>query len=66
VDPPFNKSYAKKVFEEIKRNNFLGENSIVYLECEKSLDVSFLEDSFTIFKEKSYGEKSYRLLRKII
>lgn len=66
VDPPFNKSYAKKVFDEIKRNNFLVENSIVYLECEKSLDVSFLEDSFTIFREKSYGEKSYRLLRKII
>ena len=66
VDPPFNKSYAKKVFDEIERNNFLVENSIVYLECEKSLDVSFLEDSFTIFKEKSYGEKSYRLLRKII
>ena len=66
VDPPFNKSYAKKVFDEIERNNFLVENSIVNLECDKSFDVSFLEDSFTIFKEKSYGVKSYRSLRKII
>ena len=65
VDPPFNKKYVVKIFERLDRIKFVDENSTIYLECEKSLDINIIEDSYKVYKEKFFGDKSYRLLRKV-
>ena len=65
VDPPFNKKYVVKIFEKLNRIKFVDESSTIYLECEKNLDINIIEDAYKVYKEKFFGDKSYRLLRKI-
>ena len=66
VDPPFNKNFVVEIFEKLSERKFINENSTIYLECEKNLDISFIENSYRVYKEKFFGGKSYRLLKKII
>lgn len=66
VDPPFNKNFVMEIFEKLSERKFINENSTIYLECEKNLDISFIENSYRVYKEKFFGGKSYRLFKKII
>ena len=65
VDPPFNKGLAEKIFFLLDKNSYLHKDTIIYLETEKNLDIDFLLESHQIFKEKSFGEKSYRLIKRL-
>jgi len=65
VDPPFSRGLAKKIFFLLDKNNFLHKDTIIYLETEKNLDIDFLLENHQIFKEKSFGEKSYRLIKRL-
>ncbi len=65
VDPPFRKDLVEEVFFLLKENNYLEQKTIVYLETEKNLDIDFLKEGQNIIKEKSLGEKSYRLIENL-
>ena len=65
VDPPFKNGLAKKIFKLLKKNNYLDKKTIIYLETEKNLKMNFLLEGQEIFKEKSFGGKSYRLIRNL-
>ena len=63
VDPPFSKGLAEKVFLLLRKNDYLKKESLIYLETEKNLNIDFLVEKQEVFKEKSFGEKSYRLIK---
>ena len=63
IDPPFNEGLVEKVFILLRKNDYLKKESLVYLETEKNLDINFLDEREEIFKEKSIGDKSYRLIK---
>lgn len=63
VDPPFSKGLAEKVFLLLRKNDYLKKESLIYLETEKNLNIDFLVEKEEVFKEKSFGEKSYRLIK---
>ena len=65
VDPPFKNGLAEKIFKLLKKNNYLDKKTIIYLETEKNLKMDFLLKGQEIIKEKSFGEKSYRLIRNL-
>ena len=65
VDPPFKNGLAKKIFKLLKKNNYLNKKTIIYLETEKNLKMDFLLKGQEIVKEKSFGGKSYRLIRNL-
>ena len=46
-----------------KLNDYLKKESLIYLETEKNLNIDFLVEKQEVFKEKSFGEKSYRLIK---
>ena len=45
--------------------NYLDKKTIIYLETEKNLKMDFLLEGQEIFKEKSFGGKSYRLIKNL-
>ena len=47
----------------LRKNDYLKKESLIYLETEKNLDINFLDEREEIFKEKSIGDKSYRLIK---
>ena len=65
VDPPFKNGLAEKIFKLLKKNNYLDKKTIIYLETEKNLKMDFLLKGQEIIKEKSFGGKSYRLIRNL-
>ena len=65
VDPPFKNGLAEKIFKLLKKNNYLDKKTIIYLETEKNLKMDFLLEGQEIIKEKSFGGKSYRLIKNL-
>ena len=66
IDPPFEKNFIEKVFNFIEEKKIYRLNTVFYLEAEKKINLDFLLADYEIFKEKTMGRKSYRLLRKKI
>ena len=60
IDPPFNKNLIDDLLTDILNKNLLSKNGKIYFEFEKKLDLKF-QDSLSLKKEKSLGEKSYVL-----
>ena len=63
VDPPFYEQLAEKVLLKIKTKSLLANSGNIYLEVEKDLDLSFLENNWEVIKETNSGRKQYLLLK---
>ena len=63
VDPPFYEQLAEKVLLKIKTKSLLAKSGNIYLEVEKDLDLSFLENNWEVIKETNSGRKKYLLLK---
>ena len=61
LDPPFNENLSQRSFDIISRYDLLASNGLVYLECERDLDIQNLNTSLTKIKESKGGETKYCL-----
>lgn len=60
-DPPFRKDWATKYLNDLIKQSFVHEKSLVYLETEQAFDISSMT-SWTVIKERVAGQVAYRLL----
>ena len=63
VDPPFYEQLAEQVLLKIKTKSLLAKSGNIYLEVEKDLDLSFLDNNWEVIKETNSGKKQYLLLK---
>ena len=63
IDPPFRKGLAKQAIELLE-NNWLADNALIYIEMENENDQLSIPDNWSLLKEKSTGQVSYRLYQK--
>ncbi|MFD2177148.1 16S rRNA (guanine(966)-N(2))-methyltransferase RsmD [Veronia pacifica] len=61
VDPPFRKDLLQEVFSSLEQNGWLTVGSLIYVECEKELAELPTPTSWSMFKEKTAGQVTFRL-----
>ena len=61
LDPPFHESLIQKSLNIISENQLLTEQGLVYIECERDLDLGSLKTNLTQLKLSEGGETKYCL-----
>ena len=61
LDPPFHESLIQKSLNIISENQLLTEQGLVYIECERDLDLGSLKTKLTQLKLSKGGETKYCL-----
>ena len=61
LDPPFNESLIQKSLNIISENELLTDKGLVYIECERGLDLGSLKTNLTQLKLSKGGETKYCL-----
>ena len=61
LDPPFNESLIQKSLNIISENELLTDKGLVYIECERGLDLESLRTDLTQLKLSRGGETKYCL-----
>ena len=61
LDPPFHESLIQKSLNIISENQLLTEKGLVYIECERDLDLGSLKTDLTQLKLSKGGETKYCL-----
>ncbi len=61
LDPPFQESLIQKSLNIISENQLLTEQGLVYIECERDLDLGSLKTNLTQLKLSKGGETKYCL-----
>jgi 16S rRNA (guanine966-N2)-methyltransferase len=63
IDPPFRKGLAEQSIELLE-NNWLASHALIYIEMENENGQLSIPDTWSLLKEKSAGQVSYRLYQK--
>lgn len=63
VDPPFRKGLAQTSLDKLIANNWLAENTLVYVEMESETAAPTVPTNWQMLKEKTAGQVSYRLYK---
>jgi 16S rRNA (guanine966-N2)-methyltransferase len=63
IDPPFRKGLAEQTINLLE-NSWLAHDALIYLEMENDNDQLSIPDNWSLLKEKSAGQVSYRLYQK--
>ncbi len=61
LDPPFRQDLVRLIAELLESRNLLAPNALIYVETEKELGNPELPDNWSVYREKSAGQVSYRL-----
>ena len=61
LDPPFHESLIQKSLNIISENQLLTEKGLIYIECERDLDLGSLKTNLTQLKLSKGGETKYCL-----
>ena len=61
LDPPFHESLIQKSLNIISENQLLTEQGLVYIECERDLDLGSLKTNLTQLKLSKGGDTKYCL-----
>ncbi len=64
VDPPFRQGLLEQCLELLEQNNWLAENAMIYIETEKELALTHLPDNWSLYREKTAGQVTYRLFER--
>jgi 16S rRNA (guanine966-N2)-methyltransferase len=64
LDPPFHYDLAKPTCEQLLKNNYIAEDTIIYLKIEKELDIQkIIPASWQILRQKITGQTKGYLLK---
>ncbi|MDT0604391.1 16S rRNA (guanine(966)-N(2))-methyltransferase RsmD [Thalassotalea castellviae] len=62
IDPPFRKGLAEQVINRLN-DHWLAKDALIYIEMESENNQVLIPDHWTLLKEKTAGQVSYRLYR---
>ncbi|MGQ0287376.1 16S rRNA (guanine(966)-N(2))-methyltransferase RsmD [Pasteurellaceae bacterium 22721_9_1] len=63
LDPPFNLGLTEQVVPLLEQHNWLSSGALIYIETERN-KVLTVPDNWSLLKEKTTGQVSYRLYQK--
>ena len=61
IDPPFRENLIQRSLDFVKSSNLLTPKALIYLECEKELDLRELTEHLNLLKESKGGQTQYCL-----
>ena len=61
LDPPFSENLIQRSLDLIEKANILSPKGLIYLECEKELQLGQLTKNFNLLKEAKGGQTQYCL-----
>lgn len=61
LNPPFNKALLQPAIQQLEDGNWIAQNSLIYIEKERSLDKLELPPHWELLKHKQAGEVSFSL-----
>lgn len=61
IDPPFRQGLLEQTLNLLQQNGWLTENSLVYIETEKELQLPEIPEHWQLHREKTAGQVCYRL-----
>ena len=61
LDPPFRENLIQRSLDLIEKANILSPKGLIYLECEKELQLGQLTKNFNLLKEAKGGQTQYCL-----
>ncbi|WP_432697006.1 16S rRNA (guanine(966)-N(2))-methyltransferase RsmD [Marinobacterium sp. YM272] len=61
MDPPFRKGLIAPLCTLLESRNLLAEGAMIYIECERELDLPEMPAHWALYREKQAGQVSYRL-----
>ncbi len=61
IDPPFRQGLLDKVIHLLEENGWLKENAMIYIETEKELVLKEIPEHWSLYREKTAGQVSFRL-----
>ncbi|MBU1439274.1 MAG: 16S rRNA (guanine(966)-N(2))-methyltransferase RsmD [Gammaproteobacteria bacterium] len=65
IDPPFRQDLALPCAALLEQQGWLTANALIYLECEKELNVASLPAHWRLCKESIAGQLAYRLYQRV-
>jgi 16S rRNA (guanine966-N2)-methyltransferase len=66
LDPPFHQDLSAICCQLLEQNNLLTSNAMIYLETEKELTNPLVPDNWQLHREKTAGQVTYRLYKRVI
>ncbi|WP_434357832.1 16S rRNA (guanine(966)-N(2))-methyltransferase RsmD [Parasalinivibrio latis] len=64
IDPPFRRDMLATVFDLLEQNGWLADNAMIYVEAESELGQLQVPVSWSLHREKTAGQISYRLYQR--
>lgn len=64
IDPPFRQGLLAEAVTLLEQNGWLAEDAMIYIETEKELPLETLPTSWSLHREKTAGQVSYRLYQR--
>ena len=61
IDPPFRENLIQRSLDFIKSKNILSPKALIYLECEKELNLIEITEGLNLLKESKGGQTHYYL-----
>jgi 16S rRNA (guanine966-N2)-methyltransferase len=61
LDPPFNENLIQRSLNIISKYDLLSKEGMIYIECEKDLNIDSLTGDFSKVKESKGGETKFYL-----
>lgn len=64
IDPPFRKGLLEDTITLLEKNGWLNNNAYIYIETEKELILPTFPDHWSLHREKTAGQVSFRLYQR--
>tara|TARA_Y100001970_G_C14203377_1_gene842482 strand:- start:541 stop:1104 length:564 start_codon:yes stop_codon:yes gene_type:complete len=61
IDPPFRENLIKRSLNFVMSKNILSSKALIYVECERELELEKLTEGLNLLKESKGGQTQYRL-----
>lgn len=61
LDPPFKLDSLPECTKRLEESGFLSDDAVIYIECERKLDLDFLPDNWVKHRGKTTGQVAYYL-----
>ena len=61
IDPPFRENLIKRSLDFVTSKNILSPKALIYLECEKELNLKEITEDLNLLKESKGGQTHYCL-----
>ena len=64
IDPPFQQGLLAPVVTLLEQQGWLAAQAMIYLECEKELELTNIPANWHLYREKTAGQVCYRLYQR--